>query len=116
MIVRNQFNCTDSLVKRVDVEPLLTYWLPNAFTPNGDGSNDEYRGRGVLDDLGGFTMRIWNRWGELIFQTNSPTEGWNGRKYNSGEASQQGVYLCVVNYSSRRGEDFEIRSYATLIR
>ena len=61
-------------------------------------------------------MKIFNRWGEQIFQPSDPNESWNGLKNNKGEPSPQGVYLCVVTYVSPRGEKFELKSYATLLR
>lgn len=116
LVVANQFGCSDSIVKLLDVEPKVTYWLPNAFSPNDDSVNDTYKGTGITGGMQNFTMRIWNRWGELIFETSNPNEAWNGKKNNNGEPSPQGVYLCVVNYINPRGERFEIRNYATLIR
>jgi gliding motility-associated-like protein len=116
LLVANQFGCIDSITKRLDVEPRVTYWLPNAFSPNDDGVNDLYEGTGIMAGIKDFDMKIWNRWGELIFQTSDPNKGWNGQKNNTGSPSPQGVYLCVVTYSSPRDERAEIRSYATLIR
>lgn len=116
LVVSNQFSCSDTLVKLLDVEPKVTYWLPNAFSPNDDSVNDTYKGIGILSGIQNFSMRIWNRWGELVFETNNPLEAWNGKKNNSGEPSPQGVYLCVVTYANARGERAEVRSYATLIR
>jgi gliding motility-associated-like protein len=116
LLVSNNFGCTDTLVKLIDVVPQVTYWLPNAFTPNEDGNNDTYRGAGITEGMKEFQLKIFNRWGEQIFKTNDPLEGWNGLKNNRGEPSPQGVYLCLVTYSSPRGEQFELRNYATLVR
>ncbi|MBL7818629.1 MAG: PKD domain-containing protein [Saprospiraceae bacterium] len=116
LLVSNAVGCTDSLTKIIDVIPQVTYWLPNAFTPNEDGNNDIYRGTGITEGMKSFDLKIFNRWGEQIFQTNDPTEGWNGLKNNKGEPSPQGVYLCLVTYVSPRGEKIELRNYATLIR
>lgn len=116
LLVSNNVGCTDSIVKLIDVIPQVTYWLPNAFTPNEDGHNDTYRGTGITEGMKQFELKIFNRWGEQIFKTADPTEGWNGLKNNKGEPSPQGVYLCLVTYTSPRGEKFEIKNYATLLR
>ena len=116
LLVSNNVGCYDSIVKRLDVIPQVTYWLPNAFTPNEDGHNDTYKGTGVVEGIKDFDLKIFNRWGEQIFQTSDPNEGWNGLKNNKGEPSPQGVYLCVVTYKSPRGDTFELKSYATLVR
>jgi gliding motility-associated-like protein len=116
LLVNNQWGCIDSMIQFIDVVPLVSYFLPNAFTPNDDTVNDIYRGNGITEGIQNFSMKIWNRWGEMIFETSNPTQGWNGKKFNKGEDSPLGVYLCVVTYTSPRGENFEIRSFANLIR
>ena len=116
LITANQFGCTDSISKLLDVIPQVTYFLPNAFTPNDDGTNDEFRGKGFVEGMANFKMEIMNRWGERVFLTSNPSEGWNGQKHNKGEPSPQGVYLCLVTFTTPRGEDRQLRAYATLIR
>jgi gliding motility-associated-like protein len=116
LVALNRFGCTDTLVKRIDVIPITTYFIPNAFTPNEDGLNDGFRGTGILDGMQDFSMRIFNRWGEMIFETKDPSEHWNGRKKNKGDAVPEGVYLCITTYKSSRGENNEVRGYVTLIR
>jgi len=54
----------------------LVIWFPNAFTPNGDGLNDYYRPTGT--NIIRFTMRIYNRWGAMVFSTDNIKEGWDG--------------------------------------
>ena len=103
LIAANIYNCTDTIIKFLDVEPLITYYLSNAFTPNNDNKNDVYRGVGITEGIQGFKLSIWNRWGEKIFQTDNLLEGWNGKKNNIGEDAPLGVYLCVVNYLTPRG-------------
>ena len=116
LITANQFGCTDTISKLLDVIPQVTYFLPNAFTPNEDGTNDDYRGKGFVEGMRNFKLEIFNRWGERVFQTNDPYESWNGQKFNKGQAAPQGVYLCLVTYTTPRGENRELRSYATLLR
>src|SRR5690606_36535164 len=91
-IMTHASGCTDTLVRIIDVVPKVTYFLPNAFTPNFDNLNDFFVGKGYFDGIENFRMTIWNRWGELIFETNNPNEGWNGRKNNVGVPSPNGVY------------------------
>ena len=100
----------------VCVDNCPAYELPNAFTPNSDGSNDDFRGKGMLDGATNFTFTIWNRWGEVLFQTNNPEQAWNGRKNNTGKLSPNGVYVCIVTFDGPRGEPFEYKGLATLIR
>jgi gliding motility-associated-like protein len=115
LFVTNINECTDSITKILDVAPIDAYFLPNAFTPNYDGQNDIYKGEGVLEGIQAFNMKIFNRWGEMIFETNNPNEGWNGAKFNGTRQSPQGVYLCLVTYTTARGERRGLRSYATLL-
>ncbi|MEO1438029.1 MAG: PKD domain-containing protein, partial [Bacteroidota bacterium] len=116
LVVGQLSGCTDSLTQFVDVSPLFTYFLPNAFTPNDDQLNDEFRGTGLVETISSFEMLIWNRWGEAVFQTSNPNEGWNGRKNNSGNDSPQGVYVYTVKILSGRGEEFTYEGFVTLVR
>lgn len=116
LIVTHASGCKDTTVQFLDVIPEVRYYLPNAFTPNGDGVNDLFLGNGLLEGASNFRLSIWNRYGEKLFETNDPDAGWNGRKDNVGKPSTQGVYVVVVNYVGPRGEQIEIRGFATLIR
>ncbi len=116
LIAGNQYNCTDTIIKYIDVEPLITYYIPTAFTPNNDNKNDFFRGLGLTDGIQGFKMSIWNRWGERVFETDNVESSWNGKKNSTGEDEPSGVYLCVVNYLTPRKEFKEIRTYVTLLR
>ena len=91
--------------------------MPNAFTPDENGLNDGYRGNGAfLNFIQNYRMTIWNRWGELIFETEDPFEFWNGRKNNTGNMSQNGVYVAIVEFEGPRGKKYFFKEFATLIR
>lgn len=116
LIVSNLADCMDSAVHTLRVIPEVAYFLPNAFTPNYDGVNDIFVGTGRFEYITNFQLTIWNRWGELVFQTNNPTEGWNGKKNNMGAQISPGVYVYKVDYENPQGKKVEQKGFVTLIR
>lgn len=108
--------CIDSLTYRIDVEPKVTFFMPNVFTPNGDGKNDEFFGKGAVDFMLNFQMTIWDRWGGKLFETNDVNQSWNGRFGNTGDFVSNGVYLYIVSYKTPRGQDIRLKGYATVLR
>jgi len=69
--------------------------FPNAFTPNGDGLNDEYAPIKALDCIySEYNFEIFNRWGQKIFETHNPNEMWNGTFGQIGQPMDVYVYLC----------------------
>src|SRR5437016_1900588 len=59
-----------------DVSTPEAAFVPNAFTPNSDGINDTFRVKG--ENLQDFKMLVYDRWGEVIFESTNPNEGWDG--------------------------------------
>lgn len=116
LLVTHPEGCQDSLVKFLDIVPFNSWTMPNAFTPNGDGTNEAFFGKGYLVGASNFNMSIWNRWGEKVFETQDPEEGWNGRQMNTGGMSPAGVYVYIVTFTGPRGQKQEYKGYATLIR
>jgi len=115
LLVSNSFGCIDSVCKTIYVQSFFNYYLPNAFTPSSD-RNNVYRGVGDFYAVKKFDMKIYNRWGEIIFQTNNINEGWNGRKNNSGSEVPAGVYVCVVNITDDKNEKYVFKNNAVVIR
>ena len=74
------------------------YLLPNVFTPNGDGINDVYVAINPMDYVKKVNMKIFNRWGELLFETDNPLIEWDGRIQSNNKMVSPGVYyyLCDV--------------------
>jgi gliding motility-associated-like protein len=72
-------------------------WVPNAFTPNGDGSNDVFRVLGNAGRMEHFGLSVYNRWGERIFHTNDRSTGWDGTY--KGSKAQLGTYIYVLEYT-----------------
>lgn len=88
-------------------------FIPNAFSPNGDQHNDEYRVRTNCNATD-FSLSIFNRFGQRIFQTTSPDKGWNG-SFN-GQPSDVGTYFFFLKYKGPRGDLFERKGDLALIR
>ncbi|ULQ55083.1 gliding motility-associated C-terminal domain-containing protein [Flavihumibacter rivuli] len=88
-------------------------YLPNAFTPNNDGKNDTYKAKGnpFIRD---FNLSIYNRYGQLVFSSNSIQQAWDGRLAGQGQPS--GTYVVNVQYTNYKGEKKKHRSTLTLIR
>lgn len=86
---------------QVRVETLREVYLPNAFSPNGDGRNDYFSAFAKTTEVQSIlTMRIFDRWGALVYEGNElpvgePTAGWDGRSL-SGQLLPQGVYTYQV--------------------
>ena len=77
---------------------LIKIYFPNAFTPNGDGLNDEFKPVTPIEEIEHFSLSIFNRWGAMIYQTNDITQGWDGT-YN-GELCQPGSYVYKIAYNT----------------
>ncbi|MBK5285414.1 MAG: PKD domain-containing protein [Bacteroidia bacterium] len=79
--------CLDTVQHNVEVIPIFTFYAPNVFTPNEDGINDTFIGIG--EGIKDYTMYIFNRWGEMIYNTNSITEPWDGKVKNGSSREVQ---------------------------
>jgi len=91
----------------------ITLYTPNTFTPNNDNLNDVFAP--IIDgNLFDYTFKIFNRWGEIIFETNNPNNSWNG-SYNN-KVSPIGVYIYLITYKSKDMIETKLRGKVHLIR
>jgi gliding motility-associated-like protein len=88
-------------------DPLI--FIPTAFTPNGDGNNDELAVLGAT--ISDFDMRIFNQWGQEIFTSNDPSKSWDGRF--RGENQPVGVYVYYLK--GKTGDAHEIDKQGTIL-
>ena len=104
--------CVNSFALTVVVREDLRFYIPNAFTPDGDGVNDFFAGYGV-----GFTeweMLIFDRWGELIHTTTNTGPPWDGRI--GGKDAAQSVYPYRCRVVDQDGIAYEYLGHVTLTR
>lgn len=97
----NKFGCTDSVVDTIRVTSPFNLHIPTAFTPNSDGVNDEFYY--TATDVRKADLYIFNRWGEIVYQSNDMYARWNGRKMNRGEILPADVYTYVLLLNVKKG-------------
>jgi gliding motility-associated-like protein len=91
----------------------ITYYIPNAFSPNGDGLNDVFRPIPV-GIVSTDWFRIYNRYGEIIFETTKWMEGWDGSF--KGTKQPVGNYVWIIKGRGRNGKVIEMRGNVVLVR
>jgi gliding motility-associated-like protein len=107
--------CFASVVKPVIINADYTLYVPNAFTPNGDGTNEVFKasGEGITD----FKMYIFDRWGLLIFYTDNINTGWNGHYQGKGtDVVQQDVYVWKIEASDFNNIPKNLQGTVTLLK
>jgi gliding motility-associated-like protein len=112
MVATNQFQCSDTAIYRIYVRPEFTFYVPNSFTLNADGMNEGFRGYGT--GIKEYAFRIFNRWGEELFSSNSITEEWNG--FHEGRICPQGAYVYAADIVDALGISHRFRGKVLLIR
>lgn len=114
VLVQNVAGCSDSAFLNVKVYSTLpTVFVPTAWTPNGDGMNDQLRPVAAgMQELQYFM--VYNRWGELVFTSRQNGVGWDGRI--NGVLQSTGVYVWQVKAVDYLGFDFFKTGTATLLR
>ena len=105
---------TDEGCKSADTVMMMNafvpIYIPNAFTPNGDGLNDVFRPVVDLELVRQFHLSIYNRWGQRIFETIDAGKGWDGKD------CLPGVYVWVITYENRVRKVSETRGCVTVIK
>jgi gliding motility-associated-like protein len=112
LIAFNQFDCPDTICMPVMtvVNPVLA--VPNAFTPGRFGQNSIVKVQGF--GISAMTFRIYNRWGQLVFETNDPSQGWDGNFL--GKAAPMDVYAYTLEAQFFDGTKTTRKGDITLIR
>ena len=120
LLITNAAGCTDDITLSVIIEGEFIIFIPNAFSPNGDGKNDEFFPEGIGIDPSDYTFYIFNRWGDLIFESHQPSKGWNGIAHELGgtEVVQDGVYVwkLKVKAETTKEKNQEYVGHVTLLK
>lgn len=118
LIASSSMGCKDSnfVIIKMDEESL--FFIPNTFTPDEDIYNQIFQPIFTEGfDPFNFSMTIYNRWGELVFESHDVSIGWNGSMFNSGEIVQDGMYTWTIIYKKvNNAQTHQISGHVNLLR
>ncbi|OYT15417.1 MAG: hypothetical protein B7C24_13175, partial [Bacteroidetes bacterium 4572_77] len=117
LTVQDKNGCVDTTSLSVYIEPIFSFYIPNAFSPNGNGLNDEFGPIGAYFVDRNYEFQIFSRWGELLFETVDPLAKWKG---DFSKSSQQtvpvGVYTWIIRVQDAIGEEHVYKGRVTVVR
>jgi gliding motility-associated-like protein len=110
--VVNQYGCMDRTTAPFEVKVPEDLFVPSAFTPNGDDSNDYFdvKSQNITD----LNIRIFNRWGEEIFHSSDKDFKWDGTY--QGRLVQQDVYVYLIDATGYHGKHFNLAGSVTVLK
>jgi gliding motility-associated-like protein len=112
LIVYNAIGCTDTIEHTFLLFPDLEFYFPNSFSPNNDGRNDVFTGKGY--GIYRYLMKIYDRWGNLIFTSEDANIGWDGK--NKSGKTQMDSYVCVFDVEDFFGHSIHRTGNVMLVR
>lgn len=116
LIVDNGYGCTDTAYQTIKVEEDVVFYVPNTFTPDGDSFNQTFQPIFTTGyDPYDYKLLIYNRWGEIIFESHDTTVGWDG-KYG-GIQVQDGTYIWKIEFKQSMNDKRRTETgHVTIIR
>ncbi len=116
LISTNIFGCKDSSFGKLFISPDYTFFIPNTFTPNGQGPdiNETFGPGGVFKGIREFNMHIYNRWGEKVFLSNHISHRWDGT-YKAKPCTQD-IYIYMITYVDYFNTEQHVVGKVTLLR
>ncbi|MCB0795842.1 MAG: choice-of-anchor L domain-containing protein, partial [Flavobacteriales bacterium] len=111
LAIMDDIGCVDTTYRAIEIDPEFGLFVPNAFTPNGDGVNEVFRptASGVLE----YSLRIFDRWGEVLFFTEDLATGWDGTYQGLLVAS--GVYVYQIRMKGVSLQAFERMGHVSVL-
>lgn len=91
--VTNQYGCLDTIIKTIEVQDEFLIFVPNTFTPDNDGVNDIFLPK--MSGIDKIDFYIFNKWGDQIFYTDKPNEGWDG-KFKNNQLCKEDTYVYRI--------------------
>jgi gliding motility-associated-like protein len=108
--------CKDTAKVIVEITPDFALYIPNTFTPDGNGLNDIFQPLGVGIDEENYRLDIYDRWGENIFTSNAFRKGWDGTVKGGSKIAEQGVYTYKMSVRDTQGNKHPYVGHVTLLK
>lgn len=115
LIAISEQGCIDTTLIPFTIKKEFTLYVPNTFTPDGDGVNETFFATGNGIDDNRFELWIFNRWGEVIFFTNDYYDQWDGNNKN-GTTAQDGTYVWMIKTVGAGEKHIELQGHVNLLR
>lgn len=112
LIATNEIGCVDSIQKRIEIEEAYYIYIPNTFTPDKNRYNTTFSA--VTTGVSSLSILIYNRWGELMFESDDLRFKWDG--IYKGEVAQQGTYIYKVNCITNSGRELDFYGHINLLK
>ncbi len=113
LIVSNAFSCLDTSYQTVWALPEFMVYVPNSFTPNGDIKNERFAPKATVY-YKRYSMKIFNRWGQVVFETDTLSESWDGT--SQGASCDMGLYFYTITLVDMEDKAHYLKGNITLIR
>jgi gliding motility-associated-like protein len=118
LVVKSDNGCMDTLVRPLVVGEDFGIYVPNAFTPNGDGTNDIFQPKGF--GIVKYEINIFDRWGEKVFSTKDFEKGWDGTMQSKHDVKygiiEEGSYTWLINCTDVFGKSHELKGHVILMK
>ncbi|MBI2967726.1 MAG: gliding motility-associated C-terminal domain-containing protein [Bacteroidetes bacterium] len=116
LVVRNQYGCPDTMIKIIRINSEFMLFMPSAFTPNGDGRNEELFPKYIGVDRNHYKLYIFDRWGDIIFMTEDPDKRWDGIANKGSREAQQDVYVWMIETKDLNGVNHLFIGHVAMVK
>ncbi len=115
LTVANQYGCSDETSQTVVISEQYLIYVPNTITPDGDAFNEVFKPYFNGIDIYNYTLEIYNRWGEKMFESHNADIGWDGTY--GGERVESGVYIWhIISHEVSSDKKMEYQGHVNVLK
>lgn len=111
MVTTNEYGCADTAESEITILPEFTFYIPNAFTPNGSEFNDYFHGKGICIKTA--ELFVFDRWGDIVYRSEDLNKPWDGTIRN--KLAKQDVYVYRINLIDCKNIEHKYLGHVTLL-